>query len=96
MYKTPYKHARYLEMQYHALSDRLMIVADQASITDGHPCLPSEGQIFTPLQNTKIVGILISHFFTRDKAGKASRTALHKSNAPLVMALCGSKGHLTA
>ena len=31
----------YLEMQYHALSDRLMIVADQASITDGHPCLPS-------------------------------------------------------
>ena len=53
----------YLEMQYHALSDRLMIVADQASIMDGHPCLPSEGQIFTPLQNTKIVGILISHFF---------------------------------
>ena len=28
----------------------------------------------------------------RDKAGKASLTALHKSNAPLVMALCGSKG----
>ena len=28
----------------------------------------------------------------RDKAGKASLTALHKSNAPLTMALCGSKG----
>jgi len=28
----------------------------------------------------------------RDKAGKASLTALHKSNAPLNMALCGSKG----
>jgi DNA-directed RNA polymerase III subunit RPC1 len=28
----------------------------------------------------------------RDKAGKTSLTALHKSNAPLVMALCGSKG----
>jgi len=28
----------------------------------------------------------------RDKAGKSSLTALHKSNAPLVMALCGSKG----
>ena len=41
MYKTPYKHARYLEMQYHALSNRLMIVADQASITDGHLCLHS-------------------------------------------------------
>jgi len=28
----------------------------------------------------------------RDKAGKSSLTALHKSNAPLTMALCGSKG----
>ena len=28
----------------------------------------------------------------RDKAGKACLTALHKSNAPLTMALCGSKG----
>lgn len=28
----------------------------------------------------------------RDKAGKASLTALHKSNAPLTMALAGSKG----
>jgi len=28
----------------------------------------------------------------RDKAGKASLTALDKSNAPLTMALCGSKG----
>jgi hypothetical protein len=28
----------------------------------------------------------------RYKAGKNSLTALHKSNAPLVMALCGSKG----
>merc|ERR1719289_182141 len=28
----------------------------------------------------------------RDKAGKASLTALSKSNAPLTMALCGSKG----
>ncbi|TRY75843.1 hypothetical protein TCAL_12658 [Tigriopus californicus] len=28
----------------------------------------------------------------REKAGKASLTALHKSNAPLTMALCGSKG----
>ncbi len=27
----------------------------------------------------------------RDKAGKASLTALHKSNAPLTMALAGSK-----
>merc|ERR1712142_284587 len=28
----------------------------------------------------------------RDKAGKSSLTALHKSNAPLIMALSGSKG----
>jgi len=28
----------------------------------------------------------------RDKAGKKSLTALHKSNAPLTMAMCGSKG----
>ena len=28
----------------------------------------------------------------REKAGKASLTALHRSNAPLTMALCGSKG----
>jgi hypothetical protein len=30
----------------------------------------------------------------RDNAGKNSLTALHKSNAPLVMALCGSKSRV--
>ena len=28
----------------------------------------------------------------RETAGKAAKSALHKSNAPLIMALCGSKG----
>ena len=40
-----------------------------------------------------ILGVILKELSSiRDKAGKACLKALHKSNAPLTMALCGSKG----
>ena len=46
------------------------------------------------LLKEKYIGRILIDLVCRDKAGKASLTALHKSNAPLVMALCGSKEYL--
>ena len=40
-----------------------------------------------------MLGVILKELSSiRDKAGKACLKALHKSNAPLTMALCGSKG----
>ena len=47
------------------------------------------GELHFETLESLILGELSS---IRDKAGKASLVALHKSNAPLTMALCGSKG----
>ena len=50
------------------------------------------GQAGCSEEETLEANILHELSTIRDKAGKTSLTALHKSNAPLVMALCGSKG----
>jgi DNA-directed RNA polymerase III subunit RPC1 len=49
-------------------------------------------QYIRQLEEGTLANILHELFTIRDKAGKSSLTALHKSNAPLMMALCGSKG----
>ena len=63
---------------------------------DGHIAQLAEGTLQSQAghseEDTLEALILKELSAIREKAGKASLTALHKSNAPLTMALCGSKG----